>query len=133
MLFPAAVAAFISVQAAPSAAEILQGLDLTSFRNSTGPSRAEGLRRPADWSFSNLTVEDDVASLQRTGNRWRLGLKILRSTPDGVVACFYDQALNSGSYRTQKALLIVRDDLGGYRVQDQDIVDPACLPNPGQG
>lgn len=121
-----------SLQANPSAADILQGLDMTSFRNSTGPLRVEGWRRPADWSFSALTVSEETAYLERPGD-WKIGLKILRTTTDGVIACFYDRAQNGGRYAAQQALRIVRDDFGGYRVSDQNVVDPTCSPLVGQG
>ena len=131
--FLAILSVVASMQSAPSAADILQGLDLTSFRNSTGPSRAEGLRRPADWSFSRLTVEEERASLERPGNSWVISLRIIRRTPDGVIACFSDRAQNGGTYDAQKALRIVPDSLGGYTVLDQNIVETSCSPRPGQG
>lgn len=121
----------VSLQADPSAAEVLQGLDMTSFRNSTGPRRVEGWRRPADWSFSELTVADGRASLARPGD-WIISLRILRTTPEGLLACFSDRAQNGGSYSAQQAVRIVPDDADGYRVAEQDIVDPDCPPFPGQ-
>lgn len=128
------LAVLMTLQTAPSAAEILQGLDLTSFNNSTGPSRTDRLRRPADWSFSRLTAEEGRASLERLGeNEWKISLIIIRRTPDGVIACFSDRAQNGGTYNAQKPVRIVQDDPGSYRVVDQNIVDPRCPALPGQG
>lgn len=129
----ATLTVILSLQSAPSAADILQGLDMTSFRNSTGPSRATGLRRPSDWSFSRLAVEGGRASLERSENEWVIGLRIIRRTPDGVIGCFSDRAQNGGNYDAQKPIWIVRDDLGGYLVVDEDIVEAGCSPRPGQG
>lgn len=131
MSFLAMLTVVASLHADPTAAEVLQGLDMTSFRNSTGPSRVEGWRRPADWSFSELTVGEGRASLARPGD-WIISLRILRTTSDGVIACFSDRAQNGGTYSAQKAVWIVQDDHGGYRVIAEDIVDPTCAPFPSK-
>lgn len=129
----AALMLLVPLQAEPSAAEILQGLDMTSFRNSTRPNREPGLRRPSDWSFNELRVDDEWTSLERSTNRWTISLRIIRATPDGVIACFNDRGGDGATYSSQQTLLIVRDDLGGYRVVDENLVDPTCQPMPGQG
>jgi len=115
-----------------SAAHILQLLDLTSFQNSTGPSRDAGRRRPRDWFFTQMNVADGVATLERP-NDWALSLRIIRIKPDGVIACFQDRALNGGSYATQSALRVVGDSLAGYRVAEEGLVEPTCSTLPGQG
>lgn len=131
--FLALMSFVVSLQSAPSAAEVLHGLDLTSFRNSTGPRREVGLRRPVDWAFSGLSIAGGQASLERPKDGWTISLEILRTTSDGVIACFNDQARNGGSYSAQTALHIVRDDVGGYRVVDETVRDPDCPPRLGQG
>lgn len=117
---------------APSAAEVLQYLDMTSFRNSLGPRREPGLRVPSDWGFSELTIDNGHATLEEPGE-WEFSLGIIRIARDGVIACFYDRARNGGTYNAQQALRIVRDKAGGYRVADQNIIEPSCPPLPGQG
>lgn len=115
-----------------SAADILLRLDLTSFRNSTGPARAAGLKHPRDWSFTELATADGVATLERPRD-WAISLRIIRWTPEGVIACFGDRATNGGSYATQSALRIVSDGLAGYRVADDAVSEASCPPLSGQG
>ncbi|WP_312065055.1 hypothetical protein [Brevundimonas sp.] len=108
-----------------SAADILPRLDLTSFRNSTGPARAAGLKRPGDWGFTELETADGVATLARPGD-WAISLSLIRWTPEGVIACFTDRARNGGSYAAQSALRIVSDGLAGYRVADEALNQAGC-------
>ncbi len=108
-----------------SAADILLRLDLTSFRNSTGPARAAGLRRPQDWGFTELETADGAATLVRLAD-WAISLSIIRWTPEGVIACFTDRARNGGSYAAQSALRIVSDGLAGYRVAEDGLNEAGC-------
>lgn len=112
--------------------QLLSGLDLTSFRNSTGPSRAEGLKRPHDWGFARVVTRDDVVALERPGD-WIVGLRTIRWTPEGFIVCFTDKALNGGSYNAQSTLRLTNDGLGGFKAQETLAPDPTCLPNAGQG
>lgn len=132
VLFVLVMVAAAALQGPPTAAEILPRLDMTSFRNSTGPTRGGGRRVPADWAFTELTVEDGVATLERPGD-WAFTLGIIRTAPDGVIACFYDRARNGGTYAALSAVRIVSDGAGGYRVADQHLDEPTCRPIPGQG
>lgn len=130
-----ALAAGLSV-AQPSAEEVLRGLDMTSFRNSLQPRRAPGLKRPADWDFTEASSSGDSFYLTRRFDRrddWVIGLRIIRSEPDGAVACFSDRTLNGGSYLAFQAIRIVRDPAGGYRVAEDDLDEASCRPAPGQG
>ena len=78
-------------------------------------------------------IGEGHASLERPGeNKWIISLRIIRRTRDGVIACFSDRAQNGGTYDAHKAVRIVQDDLGGYRVAEQDILEPSCLPHPEQ-
>lgn len=114
-----------------SAADILLRLDLTSFPNSTGPARAAGLKRPRDWAFTEVATVDGVATLERAGD-WTISLRIIRWTPEGVIACFGDRAINGGSYATQSALRIVSDGLAGYWVADAAVSEASCPSLSGQ-
>lgn len=120
------------LQATPSAEAVLQRLDLTSFRNSTGPARSPGLRYPRDWTFTDLSVGEGVARLERQGD-WAISLRVLRKDPDGLVVCFTDRALNGGSYNAQEALLVVPDGAGGFRAADAELIEIGCATSPGQG
>lgn len=120
----------------PQAAAILQGLDMMSFPNSLRPSRAPGRQRPPDWGFVQPSTYGDEHYLTRMDEGredWVIGLRIIRREPEGVIGCFSDKALNGGSYRARQAIRIVVDDAGGYRVAENDLNEPTCKPEPGQG
>ena len=72
-------------------------------------------------------------SLRMIREDWVIGLRIIRRESEGVIGCFSDKALNGGSYRTRQAIRIVVDDAGGYRVAENDLNEPTCKPEPGQG
>ena len=118
-----------------SAADILKRLDLTSFRNSTAQSREPGRIYPADYGFTRLTADgSDTAFVEIPDAEigWELGLSVIRRDAGGVVACFSDIARNGGSYFATSALHIVVDG-NGYRVDQDDVKEPSCEPQPGQG
>ena len=137
MLIAALTLIALSPAAEPSAAEMLHGLDMTSFRNSLQPSRTPQRKRPADWLFTVASTDGRAASLTRydSGGHedWVIGLKIIRREADGAVACFSDQALGHARYRAYSAIRIVSDGTGGYTVAAQDLDEPSCRPAPGQG
>ncbi|MFN7107048.1 MAG: hypothetical protein ACK4MY_02395 [Brevundimonas sp.] len=112
--------------------QLLSGLDLTSFRNSTGPSRAEGLKRPGDWGFARVVTHDDGVTLERPGD-WVVGLRTIRWTPEGFIVCFTDKSLNGGSYNAQSTLRLTNDGWGGFKAEETPALDSTCLPNAGQG
>lgn len=120
----------------PSAADMLQGLDMTSFRNSLQPSRAPGRKHPADWSFTTASTVGSRISLTRFASGredWVIGLQIIRRETEGAVACFSDEALGHANYRAYSAIRIVSDGMGGYRVAAENLDEPTCRPAPGQG
>ena len=83
---------------------VFEHLDLTSFRNSTGPRR-----RPGQRFFKDLNVHPDRVSeteAASTQGEWLYSVRILRTydySGDGrteVLVCFSDVAQNGGSYST---------------------------------
>lgn len=116
--------------AQPTAAEILQRLDLNSFPNSTGPRKVDGWTYPADWSFTEASEADGVATL--TNPRvWSISLMVIRHQEDGTIVCFVDDAQNGGSYLSRVALRVTGDTQTGFRAVDR-VSDPSCEPVPGQ-
>jgi len=115
-----------------TAADILENLDMTSFRNSTLSNSPPGWRVPADWSFNNLTIEDDFASLERQGG-WLISLRIIFRTPHGVFACFEDRSENGGAYYTRRVIWVFRGAQNTYLALESDLANPACQPSPRLG
>lgn len=111
-----------------SAARLLQGLDLSSLPNSTEPSGAKSFNRPEDWGFTQFRNDGDVATLERPDSR-AISLKIVRWTPDGYIACFYDRHL---TYDTHATLRLVNDGRAGFKVAERLAPDLACLEPPKQ-
>ena len=132
----AAIALVAVLQMAePTTSQVLADLDLTSFRNSTGPSRLPGRKHPRDWSFLTSTTANHRALLtSRLDGRddWVISLRVIRRSSDGIIACFYDRALNGGSYNTASAIRIV-PTVHGYRVVEQGLNETTCPAMPGQG
>lgn len=132
---PAVVGVEAHVTSEPSAADMLQRLDMTSFRNSLQPSRAPGKKHPADWSFTSASTRSGQSYLTRldSGRQdWVIGLKIIRRDAEGAIACFSDEALGYANYRAYSAVRIVSDGSGGYRVTAEDLDEPTCQPASGQ-
>lgn len=98
-----------------SAASIGAKLDLGAFANSTGPRREPDKKTPADYGFAPTTVAQGWASFVNPAIGWRLGVKVLERSPEGVVICFRDEARNGGSYDTQTALSLRPAPDGLYR------------------
>jgi hypothetical protein len=85
-------------------------LDLTSFRNSTGPSRRTGQRLFAELGIHPTETSDSTASSLSDG--WFYRIRVLERRDfngdgvDEVAVCFWDEARNGGSYRVQQPLLL---------------------------
>ena len=89
---------------------VFEHLDLTSFRNSTGPRRRAGQR-----FFKDLNVHPDQVSeteAASTQGEWLYSVKVLRTydyNGDGtveVLVCFSDIAQNGGSYFTVNSYVL---------------------------
>lgn len=112
-----------------TAARLLTGLDLSSLPNSTEPSGAKSFNRPENWGFTQFRNDGDVATFERPDSR-AISLKIVRWTPDGYIACFYDRHLSGGSYDTHETLRLVNDGRAGFKVAEQLAPDLTCLEPP---
>ncbi|WP_312144468.1 hypothetical protein [Brevundimonas sp.] len=134
MLASIALVAALQI-AEPTALAVLRDLDLTSFPNSTGPARLPGRKHPRDWNFRHSGTDKDWTFLTRREDGrddWTIGLRIIRRSPDGIIACFHDRAQNGGSYSAASAIRIVAT-VDGYRAAEQGLNEPTCPPMPGQG
>lgn len=85
-------------------------LDLTTFRNSTGPKREPGQRFFSDLGIRPTEISEAAAT--HDGEDWLYSVLVLGRRDfngDGfeeVAICFNDKAQNGGTYNTQKPLLL---------------------------
>lgn len=92
------------------AAFIFRNLDLSTFRNSTGPKRTDETSFP-ELGISMTSATPDIA--EHNGPDWLYRLEILRRQDfngDGyeeVAVCFSDFAQNGGSYATRTPLTLI--------------------------
>ncbi len=89
---------------------VFEHLDLTTFRNSTGPRR-----RPGDRFFQDLGIHPDQVSdtdAASTQDDWLYSVRILETrdyTGDGtpeVLICFSDKARNGGTYSATNSYVL---------------------------
>ena len=95
--------------------------DLASIRSSLGPRRSPALRTFADFGMKPSRATDNELVYDNPGD-WYYELKIVSRrdvNSDGIEdleVCFVDRALNGGSYRTLKGLLVTRYSADDYAV-----------------
>ena len=88
---------------------VFQHLDLTTFRNSTGPRRQEGQRLFADLGIKATRTSDTEAVSE--SDDWTYSIKVIarrdfnRDGVQEVAICFTDTA-RQGSYNVQQPLLL---------------------------
>lgn len=95
--------------------------DLASIRSSLGPRRSPALRTFADFGMKPSKATEDSLVFEAPGD-WLYELKIVGRRDvngDGIEdleVCFFDQALNGGTYNTSSGLLITRYSADSYAV-----------------
>ena len=89
-------------------------LDITSFPNSTGPRRKEGLRTFADYGFTSVARDGNAAVLDAADKSWTFRVSIL------------DRALNGGSYFSVKPIEVAQGKDGLFRATGNPVADPNC-------
>jgi len=106
--------------------------DLASIRSSLGPRRSPALRTFADFGLTPSKAAENALVFETPGT-WLYELKIVGRKDvngDGIEdleVCFVDQALNGGTYRTSKGLLVTRYSPDGYAVAlDFNLNDGIC-------
>ena len=102
----------VAPQAPPTAEQLLSRLDLTSFRNSTGPRHLAAPSTPSAAGFLEASSTGD-GSASRSSGHWRLDLTILEVRGEAIDACFRDVAESGGSYFVQTVLTLT-PAAGGY-------------------
>ena len=89
---------------------VFEHLDISSFRNSTGPRRGPGQRLFADLGVQLTRVTETQATSDDGG--WAYVVRILgkddynKDGVDEVLICFHDIARDGGSYNTTQHLVV---------------------------
>ena len=107
-------------------AELVEKLDLASFRNSTGPRREAGKHRFADYGFAVAERSGTRTGLTSANGDWDMGFDVLNVTDTSVTLCFFDMARNGGTYRATSALLVKRDGSSLWKASEMPAGLPGC-------
>jgi hypothetical protein len=105
---------------------VADALDMTSFRNSIGPRRAEGARTLADYGFVHSESEGNTAYYEDAEGGWRFSIGLISLDGKTATLCITDKAQNGGSYFTRKPLVAELDADGLYRASTIEPAVPEC-------
>ena len=114
-----------------SPTEIAGLIDATSFPNSIGPRRQDGLKTFEDYGFTTVELVEGRVELYEDDRSWMFGVTVLGAEDDRAVLCILDSALGGPSYRTQDARVFALRDDGLLAATGEEVVDPAC-PHMGE-
>jgi hypothetical protein len=101
-------------------------LDLTSFPNSTGPRRKEGLHTFADYGFPQAVRDGNAAVFDAPDKSWTFRVTLLDRSDKAMKLCILDRALGGGSYFSVKPILVVQGKDGLFRATGDPVTDPNC-------
>lgn len=108
-------------------------LDLTSFRNSTGPRRRPEAKTPADHGFTQVVRTRDGVELYRDDQSWMMTVRVLEDGPEKKLLCIGDFAMSGGTYKAMQTIEVRPGPDGLLKATAAKILDPRCPPFPGQG
>jgi hypothetical protein len=112
---------------------VFEHLDISSFRNSTGPRRGRGERFLGDLGVQPNRVTETEAIADEGG--WSYGVRILgkrdynKDDVEEVLICFSDRSLDGGSYNTTKHLIVQLVEgraIALAYTQDQEAEEAGC-------
>ncbi len=101
-------------------------LDVTSFANSLGPRRKEGLRTFADYGFTQVVRDGSAAVFEAADKSWTFRVTLLDRSDKAMKLCVLDRALNGGSYFSVKPIEVAPGKDGLYRATGNPVADPDC-------
>lgn len=110
--------------------EIAVLIDATSFDNSIGPRRQEGLRTFPDYGFTTVDLVDETAELYEEDRSWMFAVTVLEAGDDTALLCIADKALGGPSYDAQSAIPFMRGEDGILVATGEDVQNPACPARP---
>jgi hypothetical protein len=121
-LSPAAASGLADLEPAAVAGMI----DVTSFPNSIGPRREDGLKTFADYGFTDIELVDGTVELYEGDRSWMFGITVLKASDGQLVLCVLDKALAGPTYHTQDATAFQAGEGGLLVAIGEKIEDPAC-------
>ena len=121
-LSPAAASGLADLEPAAVAGMI----DVTSFPNSIGPRREDGLKTFADYGFTDIELVDGTVELYEDDRSWMFGITVLKASDGQLVLCVLDKALAGPTYHTQDATAFQAGEGGLLVAIGEKIEDPAC-------
>lgn len=101
-------------------------LDVTSFPNSLGPRRKEGLRTFADYGFTKVTRDGNAAVLEPADGSWTFRVTLIGSDDKVLKLCILDRALDGASYFSVKPIEVAQGKDGLFRATGNPVADPNC-------
>ena len=108
--------------------------DLASIRSSFGPRRSPAKRTFADFGMKPSMIAEDVLVFDSPGD-WLYELKVVGRRDvnnDGIEdleVCFFDRALNGGTYSSSQGLLVTRYSADSYAVALSFSLDDSVCQN----
>ena len=125
-----AVLAVVALTSFPALAEepreIAERLDVTSFPNSTGPRREDGLFTLADYGFTDVAVDGQTVRFTDPEDGWVFTVTVLAGRKGRLWLCVADKAGNGGSYDTVKAIEVVEGATGLWHATANRVVNSDC-------
>ncbi|MDB5457573.1 MAG: hypothetical protein JWP92_3158 [Caulobacter sp.] len=121
-----AVLAGPAAAAPPSAREVVDRLDMTSFRNSIGPRRSPTLKTLADYGFTQREETSFSVTVLQADGGWMYDVGVLSTEGDRTVICVTDRALNGGSYYSVVPVEVTPGPDGLLRATGRALTDPRC-------
>ncbi|MBB4097720.1 hypothetical protein [Sphingomonas kyeonggiensis] len=106
--------------------EIATKLDVTSFANSLGPRRKEGLHTFADYGFTQVARDGNAAVFELADKSWTFRVTLLDRSDKTMKLCILDRALNGGSYFSVKPIEVAPGKDGLLRATGNPVADPNC-------
>lgn len=112
---------------------IAELVDVTSFPNSIGPRRQDGLRTFKDYGFTDVRLVDETVELYEADGSWMFAITVLLSEDNRAVLCILDRALGGPTYNAQKPVAFVPGEERLLVATDEAIESPDCPAFPVNG
>ena len=124
---PAAASGLVDLE--PTA--VAQMIDVTSFPNSIGPRREDGLKTFVDYGFTTVELVDRTVELYQDDRSWMFGITVLDASDSRLVLCVLDKALGGPTYHTQDARAFQVGE-GGLLVATGGRIEDSACPHIGE-
>ena len=111
-----------AAQDAVASTAIANALDMTSFNNSIGPRRVDGLKTLEDYGFTHFETEGGTVYFVSSDPAWLMVVDVIGRKGDTVTFCIGDHAQAGGTYHT---LTPLQAELGKDGLYHATAIEPA--------